>query len=501
MRKLFGVILLASILLFTATVQAAELLIIHTNDFHGRILNTDDRGKSMGLAEMVAAIKKLRAENPNSLWLDAGDTFHGMPIINISDGKNMVTLLNEAGLNAMTPGNHDFNYGVPKLLELKQMAKFDILDANVTSKVDDKNLFPPYKIYTLKNNLKVGVFGLTTPDTAYKARPVLVGGLNFLDPVTAAKKIVKALRPKCDVLIAITHLGVEPTDKFKSTDVANAVEGIDLIVDGHSHTVLPSGLTINNTLIVQTGAHAYNIGKATIKLDGKKIIAKRSELISKDDAKKFAPNPDKKVVAAINKIEKDTQKLFSQVIGHSDKALVSERNLIRTSETELGALVTDAFRWRTGADFAIINAGGIRGQIPQGNITKGDIKSVFPFGNRLQVIEIDGKTIREMLEHSASIYPEPFAGFLQVSGISFSFDPRQKVGSRVSDIYINNKPIGDSDVYTMATADFLLEGGDGYDCLKVFQVIGQFGTLEEVLGDYINEVDIKNIAMGRIIRK
>ena len=501
MRKLFGAILLASIFLFAATVQAEELLILHTNDFHGRILNTDERGKSMGLAEMVAAIKKLRAENPNSLWLDAGDTFHGMPIINISAGKNMVTLLNEAGLNAMTPGNQDFNYGMPKLLELAKMAKFDVLAANVTSKVDNKFLLPPYKIYTLKNNLKVGVFGLTTPDTAYKIRPVLVGGLNFLDPVTAAKRMVKALRPKCDVLIAVTHLGIEETDKFKSTDVANAVDGIDLIVDGHSHTILPAGLTINNTLIVQTGSFAFNLGKATIQLDGKKIVDKRAELLNGEQVKKIAPTPDKKIIDAINKIEKNNKKLFEQVIGQSYKALVSERNVIRTSETELGDLVTDAFRWRTGADIAVMNAGGIREKIPAGNVTKGDMMSVFPFGNRLQVVEIDGKTIREMLEHSVSRYPDTFAGFLQVSGIRFNFDPSQKFGGRVGDIYINNKPVGYSDVYTMAAVDFILDGGDGYDCLKVFQVIGNFGTLEEVFGDYINEVGINNISMGRIIRK
>ena len=501
MRKLFGVIILASIILFTATVQAAELLIVHTNDFHGRVLNTDDRGQSMGLAEMVAAIKKLRAENSNSLWLDAGDTFHGMPIINVSGGKNMVTLLNEAGLNAMTPGNHDFNYGVPQLLELDKMAKFDILEANVTSKVDDKLLLTPYKIYTLKNNLKVGVFGLTTPDTAFKARPAYVSGLNFLDPVTVAKRMVKTLRPKCDVLIAVTHLGVYELDKFKSIQVANAVDGIDLIVDGHSHTVLPSGLTINNTLIVQTGAHAYNLGKATIQLDGKKIVDKRDELLDADAVKKIAPTPDKKIVATIKKIEADNQKLFGQIIGKGDKTLVSERNIIRTSETEFGDFITDAFRWRTGADFAVLNAGGIREQIPAGNVTKGDTMKVFPFGNQLQVVEIDGKTIREMLEHSVSEYPDTFAGFLQVSGMRFNFDPRKNFGSRIGDVYINNKPLNDAEIYTMATVDFILDGGDGYECLKVLQVIGQFGTLEEILGEYISEIGTKNIDTGRIFAK
>lgn len=501
LKNFIGVIILTAIFLFSVTVEAAEIMILHTNDIHARILNTDDRGKSMGLAEMTAAIKKLRSENPNSLWIDAGDTFHGMPNINISKGKNMVRILNEAGLNAMTPGNHDFNYGFPQFLELKKMAKFDILAANVTSKVDDKLLLPPYKIYTLKNGLKVGVFGLVTPDTAVKARPSYVSGLDFLDPVTVAKTVVKTLRPKCDVLIATTHLGVDLADKFTSIQVANAVDGIDLIVDGHSHTVLPSGMTINNTLIVQTGSHAYNIGKVAIELDGNKIVGKRVELISKEQAKKIAPTPDKKVVDTINKIEKDNKKLFNQVIGHSDKVLLSEREFVRTSETELGDLVADAFRWRTGADFAIINGGGIREHLPAGDITKGDMMAIFPFGNHLQAVEINGKTIREMLENSVSHYPETFGGFLQVSGISFSFDPNKKVGNRVGEIYVNDKLLDDNATYTMATVDFLLDGGDDYECLKALQIIGNFGTLEEVFGEYINEVGTKNIETGRIIRK
>ena len=285
-KKFIGAIILASIILFTVSVEAAELVILHTNDFHSRVLNTDDRGESMGLAEMVAAIKTLKAENKNSLWLDAGDTWHGMPDINISKGENMVKLLNIAGLNAMTPGNHDFNYGIPRLIELEKMAKFDVLAANLVYRFNDQRVLTPYKIYTLADGLKVGVIGLSTPETQYKANPVLVKDVNFLNPNEVAKDIVKKIRPQCDVVIAITHLGVLESSEFNSLRLAKEVDGIDLIVDGHSHTVLENGITIGDTLIVQTGCHAYNLGRVTIQFDGKKITAKNAELLNADAVKK-----------------------------------------------------------------------------------------------------------------------------------------------------------------------------------------------------------------------
>ena len=495
----FLIITCASIILFTATVNAAELVILHTNDIHARVLNTDDGGKSMGLAEMVAAIKTLKNQNKNSLWLDAGDTFHGMPTINVSKGENMLNLLNIAGLDAMTIGNHDFNYGVEPLLNLAKKAKFDFLDANLVYRSNDKLVFKPYKIYKMPDGLRVGVFGLTTPETQVKARPALVRGINFLNPVEIAKDMVKELRPKCDVLIALTHLGINEHSDFTSIRVANEVDGIDLIVDGHSHTVLPAGLTINKTIIVQTGCHAYNLGKATIMLDDKKITGIKAELLDAKAVKKINPTPDKNISAAIVKMDRANRKLFNQVIAKNDKNLSGNKNIMRTSETELGDLIADAFRWRTGADIAVINSGGIRDDLPAGNVTKGDVMKIFPFGNQLQVVEISGIKIREMLEVSVAGYPESFNGFLQISGLRFTFNSDNEMLNRVGEIFVNNSPLVEDKIYTLATSNFILEGGDHYDMLKKLLIIGQFGTLEEVLADYLKEIGMKKIDIGRII--
>lgn len=167
-KKFLGVFIVA-LFMNSAICAAAELIIFHTNDMHARIQSTDDGGKSIGLAEMSAAVKEVKSKNPATLWLDAGDTFHGMPMITITKGENLVPLLNAAGLDAMTAGNHDFNYGSAQFEKLAKKLKFPVLDANVIRKSDGKIIFKPYKIFKL-NGIKVGVFGLSTPETTFKTR-------------------------------------------------------------------------------------------------------------------------------------------------------------------------------------------------------------------------------------------------------------------------------------------------------------------------------------------
>ena len=248
LKKFFGV-LIALLMLNVSICAAAELVIFHTNDMHSRIQDTDDSKKSIGLAEITAAVKTTKAKNPATLWLDAGDTFHGMPIITISKGENLIPLLNEAGVDAMTAGNHDFNYGSAQLEKIAKQLKFPLLDANVVRKKNGKLVFKPYKIFKI-NGITVGVFGLSTPETVFKTNPINVTTIEFLNPVEVSKEMIKQLRPKCDVLIALMHMGVDANSEFTSERIARETDGIDLIVDGHSHTALPEGIRIKDTLIV-----------------------------------------------------------------------------------------------------------------------------------------------------------------------------------------------------------------------------------------------------------
>lgn len=494
MKKIFFEIIMLMIL-FVPTAFAEEIIIFHTNDMHARIMKGDDKN-TIGLAEIAGYVKFIKNQNKNTLWFDAGDTLHGMPRINISDGKNMVGLLNQAGVNIFVPGNHDFNYGSEQLEKISKQLNFPTLSANVVRKNTHERIFPAYKIFQLEN-ISVGVFGLTTPETAYKAAPKKVEAVEFLNPVDTAREIISELRPQCDILICVMHMGVDKSSEFTSERIAQETSGIDLIVDGHSHTELPNGLQVGNTLIVQTGCYEHKLGEVKISADNHKITDIQAKLLTDVDIEKISA-PDKKILTSIKKIDKQSEKYFSKVVAHSDKKLSSYRGLIRRNESEIGNLVADAFRWKTSADIAVCNGGSIRTDLPAGDVTRGDILSIFPFGNTLMKAEISGAKIHEMLEHSVFGYPATFGGFLSVSGMEFTFNPDKKVGERVENIFINNQPLDENKIYTIAAPDFLLQGGDDYEMLKNLKVLGEYEATDKILAEYLNKVGMKNISTGRI---
>lgn len=498
LKKFLGV-LVALLFLNTAICAAAELVIFHTNDMHARVQSVDDGGQSIGLAEMAAAVKEVKSKNPATLWFDAGDTFHGMPMITISKGENMVPLMNAAGFDAMTAGNHDFNYGSAHLEKLAKELNFPLLDANVVRKSNGKTVFKPYKIFKL-DGIKVGVFGLSTPDTVFATNPVNVTTIEFLNPVETAQMMIKKLRPKCDVLIAIMHMGVDASAEFTSERIARETKGIDLIVDGHSHTALDEGELVGNTLIVQTGWHEYKLGRVTIEVENHKIVSKKAELLDADAVKAIAPVPDKNILTTLVEVNKRADELLNEKVADSDRNLSSYRLLVRRNESELGNLAADAFRWATKSDIAIINGGGLRDDLPKGEVRKRDTMAIFPFGNTLRVAEIKGATIREMLEHSVEYYPASFGGFLNVSGMTFSYDPSKPAKQRVEEILINGTPIDEEKTYTMALGDFHASGGDGYTMLTGLKIVGELGTFDEILADYLNQVGMNGIEVGRITR-
>ena len=497
MRRLFLLGFALLLALVPVSARAAEVVLFHTNDAHARIMKGDDGGKTIGLAEMTAAVRKSRAGNEATLWLDAGDTFHGMPAVNVSRGVGMVALLNRAGLDAMTPGNHDYNYGAPRLLELARRARFPVLSANTVGRETGELLFKPYKIFRW-GGIRVGVFGLTTPDTAGATRPSNVETVRFTDAVEAAWRMVAELRPQCDVIVALAHLGLNEHSSITSERLAQEAPGIDVIIDGHSHTALPEGLTVGDTLIAQTGWHGHFLGRVMLTVENGRVVGKEARLLDAEAVAQLAPEPDEGVLKALAALEKRNAALFGKVVARSSRRLTGDRSILRRQESELGNLCADAFRWRAGADLAISNGGGMRSDLPAGDVTRGDIMAIFPFGNNVMLAEIDGATIRRMLERSVSAYPNIFGGFLSVSGLTFSFDPDAPAGARVGEIHVNGAPLDESRVYTLASSDFQLAGGDGYDFLKDLTVLRQFGTCEEILADYLNEVGMEGIDLGRI---
>lgn len=463
-----------------------ELVILHINDTHARVKSVEDKeGNLTGVGyDRISQYKKdLMKTNPDVLLLDAGDTLHGQPIATISQGESIVDIMNLMGIDAMAPGNHDFNYGYNKLQDLEKKMNFPVIAANVVDK-SGKEAFKPYIIKEM-NGLKIGIFGLATPETAYKTNPKNVETLEFTDPVKAAEKAVAALKEeKVNLIIGLTHLGLDEGD-YTSDKVAKGVSGIDVIIDGHSHSTLPEGRMVGDTLIASRGYYDKAFGIVTLKIASGKVTAKSAKLMDAKSAKELPQ--DQAVVDKIAAITESQKAILSQVIGKTSANLDGVREHVRAGETNFGQLVTDAMIDATKADLAITNGGGIRASIDMGDITKDNVLTAFPFGNYLVTKNIKGKDILVALEHGVSKYPEANGAFPHVAGITFTLDPSKAAGSRVSDAKIAGKDLDPEKEYLLVTNDFMAAGGDDYKMFKTAPIVNEFPGLDEVLIDYIKK--------------
>lgn len=478
-----------------------KITILHTNDMHGRFQRTD---KVIGL-DVVAAIKN---QTKNSILVDAGDTTHGLPFVTLSKGQDAVDLLNATGYEYMAPGNHDFNYGYERLLELFQNAKVKSgstklrpLAGNI--KKDGKSLFNPSTIKVMNVNgkeIKVGFFGMATEETSYKTHPNNVKGLDFEDPRITAKAEVKNLKSQgADVIIALGHIGVDKSSEPTSEDIIKDVDGIDVFVDGHSHTAFKNGKKVNNTMLVSTGEYLSNLGKVEIEFDeNNKVVDVDASLINKSQVSSVTPDPE--VESMMKKIEDEQKAALSVKVGKTETHLEGSRDKVRFGETNLGNLITDAMLNETGADVSLTNGGGIRSSIAKGDITKGDIVNVLPFGNFIVTKKLTGAQIKEVLEFGVENYGVSFGGFPHVGGMKYVVDPEQPIGKRIVSLKVNGKNIDMDKTYTVATNDFTAAGGDDYPVFAKLPIVNEYSALNEALENYIKKLGTVNYkeSEGRI---
>ncbi|AET59482.1 5-nucleotidase domain protein [Paenibacillus terrae HPL-003] len=479
----------------TPPVSGKHITILHTNDTHSHVVAND---KEMGFAKLAGIIDQYRASNPNTLLLDDGDTVHGTTFSTLVNGESIVKVVNKLGYDAMVPGNHEFNYGWKHLVELSKEIQFPVLSANI-KQTDGTRLFQPYVIKEV-DGVKIGIIGLTTPETAYKTNPKNVEGIQFTDPAAEAKAAVDEIRSKVDVVVVLGHLGQDASSKDTSLKVVKEVPGIDIFIDGHSHTVLEKGLVGDNgTLIASAGEYTKYLGVVDLWVDGGKVTQKQAKLIDSTQAADIQPNAE--ITSLIASIQKEQEPILKEVVAQTSVDLEGAREKVRAGETNLGDLLTDAMRDISGADVALTNGGGIRASIKTGTVTKGDIITVLPFGNQIVTLKVKGADIQAALENGTASYPEPSGGFPQVSGISFKIDTSAAKGSRVHSILIGGKTLDPDATYTLATNDFTAVGGDQYTMFAKYPQAGMFGSLDEALIRYMQKVGSASLqvqADGRI---
>ncbi len=482
MKRFLSIILTLSLLFsFAVPINAAghvEITVFHVNDVHSRVVEYNN----FGFAKIATVVNEARTAGDNVLLLDAGDSFHGQTFATISKGASIARLMNLMKFDALTTGNHDFNYGQARLLELQAETDFPLLASNVI-KADNSMLLDDYVIKEFEG-VKVAIFGLATPETTYKTHPDNVEGLTFEDPTATAQRMVDLLTPMADIIVCLGHIGNE--GMYTSEAIATAVDGIDLFVDAHSHSIYGegSGMVVNDTLIVQTNDYAKNLGKVTLSyMDG--TVTSSATLLTTEDAASIVPDPD--VLALMETVTAENDVITSAVVGTTTIDLQGERDFVRTGETNLGNLIAEAMLDVSGADLAITNGGGIRASIPTGDITQGDIISVLPFGNYVITKSVMGSDIRSILEVGISDYPVSKGAFPHIAGMTIKFDSNLPVGSKLTEVMIGDMLLDDTKTYVLATNDFLGAGGDAYTALANYPILGEFAALDEVLVTYMKE--------------
>lgn len=453
------------------------VIITHTNDMHGFFV--EGKYDGMGLAKVARFVELVKAANPHALYLDAGDAIQGANLVTLSKGKAAIKMMNTLTIDAAAVGNHEFDYGSANFMALEKEAKFPYYACNVKNEKKE-NIFKPYVIKEVAGK-KIAIIGVATPETAFKSHPDNTKGITFEDPVVAVKAVMEELKGKADYFVVVAHLGDEVGDvDLTSVRLAKEVPGLKLIVDGHSHSTYEKGMEVNGVMIVSAGEKTKNVGYVVIDKDGKVSAT----LFSKKDAKYIGAVPA--VAKAVDEVVAENKKIEDEVVAEAPETLVGERAVVRKGESNLGNLLTAALKDISKADFALTNGGGIRASIEKGKVTKGNILTVLPFGNTVRVIQLSGKDVRAALEHGLSKYPEENGGFPHIAGLTVKFDPKKEAGSRITEILVNGKDaLDDAKMYTLATNDFLVAGGDGYKMLSK-KVVAEFGAMDEILINYVN---------------
>ena len=524
----------------SATASEKDLVLVHTNDVHGRIVEEKGRDKTtsvVGDAKLATVIENERAKkNQTTVVLDAGDAFQGLPISNSTKGEARAEILNKMNYDAMAVGNHEFDFGLDEAKKYKQILKFPLLSSNTY--VNGARLFEASTIVDKDKTVKgdeVVVIGVTTPETATKTHPKNVQGVTFKDPIPEVLNVVKEIQAKAKATgddyktyVVLAHLGVDTTtpNEWRGSTLADELSKSPLlkgkrvvVIDGHSHTV-ESKTYGDNVTYNQTGSYLNNIGKVTLKPNS---LLGTPSLIKASETTNVTPNAEVKALVDKIKAKYDAENAVV-VVKNSPVELSGTRENVRVRETNLGNVVADSLYeygqtgFKNKADIAVTNGGGLRETIAKDKpITRGSVIAVLPFGNTISQISVTGKDVLAMFEKSlGSILQvdkagktvldengqpllEPSGGFLHVSGAKVYYDTNLPSGKRVLRVEVKNHDTGAYDkldlakTYYLTTNDFLAAGGDGYTMLGGAREEGP--SMDEAFKNYLEKADLTKYAV------
>lgn len=504
-------------MVMAAEAETFKLRILHTNDHHAHIepvmtSSTPPEPQHGGLSRRKTLIDKARSENSDLLLLDAGDVFQGTLYFNQYGGLADLEFYNALKYDAMTIGNHEFDNGPGQLTTFIQNASFPVLGANLVINPSNPlaSLVKPNVIIE-RAGKKIGIFGLTTEETAVLASPG--PDVSFRDPIEVAREQVAALKAQgVDAIIALTHIGIEPDRRL-----AREVSGISMIIGGHSHTPMgpmispedpnrPYPEVINNpdgqgTVVVTDWEWGRWLGDLTVGFDANGVV---TSISANPTEVAGSIEPDAGFEARIAELAKPLEELRATVIGEAAVELNGDRADVRTKETNLANLIADAMLAKganAGAQLSLMNGGGIRASIDAGPITMGEVLEVQPFGNILTLVTVTGAQLKEALENGVSQAETAQGRFPHLGGGRYGWNPQAEPGNRIVWIEVGGNPVDPNASYRLITLNYLVDGGDGYSVFQQGTDVLNTGFLDsDVTAEYIQAHSPVNPQVeGRIV--
>jgi len=473
--------------------RSARITLLQLNDLYD--IMPVEKGKKGGLARVATLRDRIARDAPDAVLVLAGDFLSPSTMSSVFQGQQMVATLNAAGLDLATFGNHEFDFGEQVTLQRMRESRFAWVSSNV---LDPTTGLPfgdavPFVLRDV-GGIRVAFIGLTTPETHVLSKGA--AGLQFLDPIAAAKDVVAhARRAQADVIVALTH-----QDMADDKTLAAAVPEIDVILGGHEHD--PLDARVGKTLILKTGSEAVALGRidllVSIGKEGRRVETKW-ELIPVTD--EIPEKPD--VAALVKRYEGSMAAELNAPAGTTTVPLDTRNEVVRVKESPVGNLIADLMREAMKADVALVNGGGIRGNsvTPAGALTRGDVLKILPFANKIVKLEVTGEALRAALENGLSQHEKIAGRFPHVSGLRYAFDPQKPAGSRLTSVVIGGKPLDPAARYSVATFEFLMGGGDGYTMLQQAKILvkPQNGPMDsDVILDRLKAGPIAPAVDGRI---
>jgi 5'-nucleotidase len=428
-----------------------RLTLLQINDHY--VLEPVDGGRRGGMARLSTLVREVRRQNPNTLFVLAGDTLSPSVESSLMQGAQMIATLNAIGLDFATFGNHEFDFGPSVLAERMRESRFRWLSANVIDRRSGLAFGGAASdVLVTLGGVRIGLFGLTTPETAQTSQPG--PDVAFGPPLAAGKEVAARLRAQgAHLVVAVTHM------EMAADKALAAAADVDVILGGHEHEPLVA--EEGKTLITKAGSDARYLVQVDLWVmrDGK--LVERSWRF-REVSRRVPADPD--VEALVGELGRRLDRELDVVVGRARVPLEARASKVRTEESNLGDFVTDVMRERLGTDVALLNGGAIRTNrtVSPGPLTRRDVRALFPFGDVVLTLEMRGSDLRAALEHGLAQTDREAGGFLQVSGVRFVWDPRLPAGRRMVNAVIRGGPLADETVYTVAVPGYLARGGDGF---------------------------------------